>query len=157
MNENRIRFRHIINYILPALFTIALYVVLLLVFILPRFESQLYEKKRELVRELTKQALSITSELKNEADSGIINIEEAKKIAIQAISMMQYGEDKKGYFWITDLEPVMIFHPYRKELVGKNLDNFIDPGGKKIFHEFVALAKSDGFFRPSLFNTYPFG
>jgi PAS domain S-box-containing protein len=144
MNENRIRFRHIINYILPALFTIALYVVLLLVFILPRFESQLYEKKRELVRELTKQALSITSELKNEADSGIINIEEAKKIAIQAISMMQYGEDKKGYFWITDLEPVMIFHPYRKELVGKNLDNFIDPGGKKIFHEFVALAKSDG-------------
>lgn len=144
MNENRIRFRHIFNYILPALLTIALYVVLLLVFILPRFESQLFEKKRELVREITNQALSIASRLNNEVDSGIINIEEAKKLAIQLISIMQYGEDKKGYFWITDLEPVMIFHPYRKELEGKNLDNFTDPGGKKIFHEFVEIAKSDG-------------
>ena len=144
MNENRIRFRHIINYILPASLTIALYVVLLLVFILPRFESQLISKKRELVRELTKQALNITHELNNEADSGIINIEEAKKIAIQAISLMQYGEDKKGYFWITDLEPVMISHPYRKDLEGKNLDNFTEPGGKRIFHEFVEITKSDG-------------
>lgn len=144
MNESRIRFRHIINYILPALLTIALYVVLLLVFILPRFETQLFNKKRELVREITRQVLNITSELNHEADSGIITIEEAKKIAIQTISNMQYGEDKKGYFWITDLEPVMISHPFRKDLEGKNLDNFTDSDGKAIFHEFVKIAKKDG-------------
>ena len=77
MNDNRIRFRYIINYFLPALLTIALYVILLLVFILPYFEAQLFERKRELIRELTLQAINITNELKNEADSGTINIDEA--------------------------------------------------------------------------------
>jgi PAS domain S-box-containing protein len=43
MDENRIRFRHIIHYILPALLTIASFLVLFLIFILPRFESLLKE------------------------------------------------------------------------------------------------------------------
>lgn len=144
MNDNRIRLRYIINYILPALLTIALFVILLLVFILPYFESQLFERKRELIREITHQAISTTSELKNQADSGTINIDEAKKIAIHTISQIRYGADKEGYFWITDLEPIMIFHPYRKDLEGKKLDYYSDPSGKAIFLEFVGIAKSKG-------------
>jgi len=144
MNDNRIRFRYIINYILPALLTIALFVVLLLVFILPYFEAQLFQRKRELIRELTLQAISISSELKNEADSGTINTDEAKRIAINTISKIRYGTEQKGYFWISDLEPVMIFHPYRKDLVGKKLDYFTDPNGKAIFLEFIDIAKTDG-------------
>src|SRR4030043_1697409 len=144
MNDNRIRFRYIINYFLPALLTISLYVILLLVFILPYFETQLFERKRELIRELTLQAINITNELKNEADSGTINIDKTKEIAINAISQIKYGADQKGYFWITDLEPVMIFHPYRKDLVGKKLDYYKDPNGKAIFLEFVDIAKREG-------------
>ena len=144
MNDNRIRFRYIISYILPALLTIALFVVLLLVFILPYFEAQLFQRKRELIRELTLQAISISSELKNEADSGTINTDEAKRIAINTISKLRYGTEQKGYFWISDLEPVMIFHPYRKDLVGKKLDYFTDPNGKAIFLEFIDIAKTDG-------------
>jgi len=144
MNDDRIRFRYIINYFLPALLTIALYVILLLVFILPYFETQLFERKRELIRELTLQAINITNEIKNEADSGTFNIDEAKKIAINAINQIKYGADQKGYFWITDLEPAMIFHPYRKDLVGKKLDYYKDPNGKAIFLEFVDIAKSKG-------------
>jgi PAS domain S-box-containing protein len=144
MNENRIRFRYIINYILPALLTIALYVILLLVFILPYFETQLFVRKRELIRELTLQAVNITREIKNEADSGTFNIDEAKQIAINVISQIKYGANQKGYLWITDLEPVMIFHPYRKDLIGKKLDYYKDPNGKAIFLEFVDIAKSKG-------------
>jgi len=144
MNDNRIRFRHIISYILPALLTIALFVVLLLVFILPYFGNQLFQKKRELLRELTYQAINISTELKNQADSGKISDDEAKRIAINTISQIRYGADKKGYFWINDLQPVMIFHPYRKDLVGKKLDTYKDPDGKAIFMEFIDIAKSKG-------------
>jgi PAS domain S-box-containing protein len=144
MNGTRIRFRYIINYILPALLTIALFVVLLLVFILPYFEKQLIQKKRDLLRELTYQAISISSELKSEADSGTISIDEAKKIAINTIGQIRYGTDKKGYFWINDMEPVMIYHPYRKDLVGKRLDSYKDPDGKAIFLDFIDIAKTSG-------------
>jgi PAS domain S-box-containing protein len=144
MNENSIRFRYIINYILPAFLTIALFVILVLVFILPYFEAQLFERKRELIRETTHLAINTTIELKNQVDSGTINIDEAKKIAINAIGQIRYGEDKEGYFWITDTEPIMIFHPYRKDLVGKKLDYYTDPSGKAIFLEFVEIAKNYG-------------
>jgi PAS domain S-box-containing protein len=144
MDSNRIRFRYIINYILPALVTIALFVVLLLVFILPYFEKQLIQRKRELLRELTYQATSIFGELKTQADSGIISNDEAKRIAITAIGQIRYGADKKGYFWINDMEPVMIYHPYRKDLVGKKLDSFKDPDGKAIFLDFIDIARTKG-------------
>jgi PAS domain S-box-containing protein len=144
MNENRIRFRYIINYILPALLTIALFIVLLLVFILPYFENQLFQKKRDLLRELTHQAINICSELNNQADSGIISTDVAKKIAINTISQIRYGTDNKGYFWINDMEPVMIFHPYRKDLVGKKLGSFKDPDGKPIFLDFIDIARTKG-------------
>jgi PAS domain S-box-containing protein len=144
MNENSIRFRYIINYILPAFLTIALFVILVLVFILPYVETQLFERKRELIREITHQAINTTIELKNQVDSGTINIDEAKKIAVNAIGQIRYGEDKEGYFWITDTEPIMIFHPYRKDLVGKKLDYYTDPSGKAIFLEFVEIAKNYG-------------
>lgn len=144
MNSNRNRFKYIINYILPVLLTIALFVVLLLVFILPYFEKQLIQKKRELLRELTYQAISISGELKIQADSGIISTDEAKRIAINAISHIRYGADKKGYFWINDMEPVMIYHPYRKDLVGKKLDSFKDPDGKAIFLDFIDIARTKG-------------
>jgi signal transduction histidine kinase len=144
MSDNRIRFRYIINYILPALLTIALFVVLMLVFILPYFENQLFQKKRELIRELTLQAISISGELKNQADAGIISTDEAKRIVINAIGQIRYGTDNKGYFWISDLQPVMIYHPYRKDLIGKNLDYYTDPNGKAIFLEFINIAKKEG-------------
>ena len=144
MSDNRIRFRYIINYFLPALLTIALFVILMLVFILPYFENQLFQKKRELIRELTLQAISISGELKNQADSGIISTDEAKRIAINSISHIRYGTDNKGYFWISDLQPVMIYHPYRKDLIGKNLDYYTDPNGKAIFLEFINIAKKEG-------------
>jgi CBS domain-containing protein len=144
MNDNRIRFRYIINYILPALLTIALFVVLLFVFILPYFEDQLFQRKRELLRELTLEAISICNELKIQSDSGIIDTEEAKRIAINAIGQIRYGADKKGYFWINNMEPVMIYHPYRKDLVGKKLDSYKDPDGKAIFLDFIDIAKTKG-------------
>jgi len=118
--------------------------VLLLVFILPYFEKQLIQKKRELLRELTYAAVNISGELKNQADSGLISTDEAKRIAINAIGQIRYGADKKGYFWINDMEPVMIYHPCRKDLVGKKLDTFKDPDGKAIFLDFINIARTSG-------------
>ena len=54
----------------------------------------------------------------------------------------RYG--KNGYFWINDTDAVIVMHPIKPQLNGKNLYNYKDKGGKQIFKEFAAVAKANG-------------
>ena len=66
---------------------------------------------------------------------GRLTEREAKEAAIAAIKKLRYeGED---YFWINDMRPAMVMHPYKSDLDGKDLIDYADPTGKRIFAEFV--------------------
>jgi len=93
--------------------------------------------KREMIKELTNAAVSILSKYENDERNGLLSRDEAQKTAISRIQYLRYGEENKDYFWITDMYPVMIVHPYRPDLNGKDLNDFSDPHGKKLFVEFV--------------------
>lgn len=93
--------------------------------------------KREMIKELTNAAWSILVKYENEEKIGLLTREEAQNIAISRIQYLRYGDEGKDYFWITDMVPNMVIHPYRPDLNGKNLSNFSDPHGKKLFVEFV--------------------
>ena len=75
--------------------------------------------------------------------TGTLERQAAQEEAKNAINTIRYGQDLKDYFWITDMVPVMITHPYRPDLNGHDLTNFHDSRGKAIFVEFVK-AVSDG-------------
>ena len=68
---------------------------------------------------------------------------DAQQKAIAEIKQIRYGEEMKDYFWITDMQPNMIMHPYRSDLDGKSLNDFKDPHGKRLFVEFVNVVKKD--------------
>lgn len=97
--------------------------------------------KREMIKELTNAAVSILSKYENDERNGLLSREEAQKTAIARIQYLRYGDENKDYFWITDMHPVMIVHPYRPDLNGKDLTNFSDPHGKRLFVEFVKTVK----------------
>ncbi len=61
-----------------------------------------------------------------------------------AISALRYGPKNEDYFWINDTRPVMVMHPYKPELDGKDLSGIQDPAGKKLFMEFVAVCQANG-------------
>ncbi|MDX1398159.1 MAG: methyl-accepting chemotaxis protein, partial [Oceanospirillum sp.] len=48
------------------------------------------------------------------------------------------------YFWINDMKAVVIMHPIKPALNGKDLTNLEDANGKKIFSEFVGVVKASG-------------
>ena len=69
--------------------------------------------------------------------------EEAIKQRLKAIvDATRYGSS--GYFWINDTNAVMIVHPIKPEMNGKDLVDFKDKGGKQIFKEFSVVAKNNG-------------
>ena len=69
--------------------------------------------------------------------------EDALKQRLKSIvDATRYGDS--GYFWINDTNAVMIVHPIKPALNGKDLSAFKDDAGKQIFSEFAALAKKNG-------------
>lgn len=100
--------------------------------------------KREMIKELTNSAWSILDKYENDERNGILTHEEAQKIAISRIQYLRYGDESKDYFWITDMHPNMVMHPYRTDLNGKDLSNFRDPHGTLLFVECVKTVEKSG-------------
>ena len=123
--------------LLPTALAIALFVVFLFRVLIPAFEQRLLERKRDTIRELTNVASSILAEYDADARSGRMTLEEAQKTAAERVRDLRYGNEGKDYFWITDLDVRMIMHPYRTDLNGRDVSDFQDPRGVRIFVEFA--------------------
>ncbi|MBT8370142.1 MAG: cache domain-containing protein, partial [Deltaproteobacteria bacterium] len=78
-----------------------------------------------------------------EKENGL-SLEEKQQKAAELIKALRYGPENKDYFWINDMHPTMVMHPYKAELDGKDLSGFKDPNGKKLFVEFVNVCKEKG-------------
>ena len=74
--------------------------------------------------------------------SGKLSRAEAQKASIAAIRSLRYAGDE--YFWINDMQPRMVMHPYRPELEGQDISGIEDPNGKKLFVEFVKAVRHKG-------------
>ena len=106
------------------------------------FKKAIESEKKEQTRELVELACAVTAEQYAMETAGKISRQEAQAKAISTIRGMRYGSG--GYLWINDLQPTMVLHPTHPELQGKDLSNYKDPTGKRIFVEFANIAKYHG-------------
>ncbi|MFH1729145.1 MAG: DUF294 nucleotidyltransferase-like domain-containing protein [Pseudomonadota bacterium] len=130
--------------IFPTLLAIVLFVSSIFYIIIPKYEDMIMRKKQEMIMQLTNSAVSILNKYSNENKLGNLELKKAQQMAILEIEALRYGDENKDYFWINDLIPKMIMHPYRKDLNGKDLSSFEDKAGKKFFVEFVNATKEKG-------------
>ncbi|MBN2452232.1 MAG: cache domain-containing protein [Lentisphaeria bacterium] len=133
-----------IRIVVPTLLTVLLFVGALFLFFIPAFERAMMAQKREMIRELTLSAWNILANLEAEARAGLMTPEEARQQAILQVRNLHYGPEMKDYFWINDMRPVMIVHPYRPDLEGQDLSAITDPRGKYLFLEFVDTVRRQG-------------
>ena len=133
-----------IKIILPTLLAFSLFTISIFFIIIPAFQQIMLDKKREVIKELTNSAWSILEEFDQKVKEGTLSKEEAQEEAKVIVEYLRYGNERKDYFWITDMRPFMIVHPYRSELNNTDLSNYTDSADKKLFVEFVKVVKSDG-------------
>jgi PAS domain S-box-containing protein len=134
----------LVRFILPTILTMALFLAAFFSIIIPTIENNSLERKREMIRELTNSAWTILSTLENEVQLGRIDTLQAQRQAMDQIKNLHYGHEMKDYFWINDMSPRMVIHPYRPDLDGASLANYTDPDGKRIFIEMVKLVTAQG-------------
>jgi len=73
---------------------------------------------------------------------GTVSDEELKELIRNAVKSTRYG--KSGYFWINDTAAKIVMHPIKPQLDGRDMANYKDKGGKRIFSEFARVAKTQG-------------
>jgi methyl-accepting chemotaxis protein len=100
------------------------------------------EDRQNKVRNLVEVAHATAQHYHAEAQAGRLSDAEARQAAAAVIRDMRY--DKVEYFWINDLDDLMVMHPIKPELNGKKLDQLKDKNGKFLFREFNTVVKAKG-------------
>ena len=130
--------------VLPSALAIALFIAATFLFIIPSFERNMMDRKRETIRELNNSVHSLLTKFYREEKAGTLTRAQAQRKAAESVRALRYGPEDKDYFWITDLAPKMIMHPYRPDLDGKDLSDFRDSHDKRMFVEFAEIGRRDG-------------
>jgi methyl-accepting chemotaxis protein len=103
--------------------------------------------KAEVQAYLKKQTNFMLSVMQGEYDKykGKIPDAQLEEIIKEAVKSARYGVT--GYFWVNDTNAKIITHPINPSLDNKDMSQYQDLNGKKIFTEFanVAKASKEGF------------
>lgn len=134
----------VIRVIVAPLLACILFIVTLFGLVLPVAKDNLLAQKKDSIAILTQTAANILRYYNELVQSGKLTEETARIMAEQQFRQLRYGSDNKDYFWITDLHPRMVMHPYRPDLEGQDLSRYADLNGKKLFMEFVHKVSQDG-------------
>jgi signal transduction histidine kinase len=132
-----------VRIILPVSLTVILFGLTIFLLLLPLIEKKLMDGKREMIRELTESSWSILAAHAQEERDGLLTRQKAQASAIENLRRLRYGPELKDYFWINDMHPRIVMHPYRPDLEGKDISGFTDPNGKRLFLEFVKVVKAN--------------
>ena len=117
-------------------------ILLLTALFLASEKKMILEERQANVQQTVETAAKVVSHYYDLASQHQMSEADAKQAAMDTVKALRYGDN--GYFWINDMQPVMLMHPIKAELVGKNLANFKDPDGKLLYMEMLDVVKSKG-------------
>src|ERR1035437_775748 len=104
-----------------------------------QIEKSVMTERKVATRQVVEEALGVVKSFAARADSGELTQAQAQSQAVDTLRSLRYSES--DYFWINDMTPVMIMHPFKPELEGTNLSGITDPAGDHLFVEFVDTVK----------------
>ena len=102
--------------------------------------SSLSDEKQELQKAMDEVFRVLNTIMREEG----LSLGEKKKKVMEYIRTFRYGPDNKDYFWINDLQGVMLVDPYLPDFEGKDFSDFSDPNGIKVFEEFIKMCREEG-------------
>jgi signal transduction histidine kinase len=130
--------------IIPSLLAMLLFVIAIFGVALPDSQKNLLNQKKLMLVELVHTVCSTLEHYDAQVKEGKISLVEAQELAKKQIRKLHYGPDHKNYYWINDMRPRMIMHPYRPDLEQQDLSAYSDKSGKHLFTEIVQIVQKDG-------------
>lgn len=105
-------------------------------------QKSVLNERKNTNKHVVETAWSILDHYGTLEQQGVLGRDEAMNRAIEEIKSLRYKND--DYFWINDMQPRMIMHPFKPQLDGKEIGEVKDPEGTYLFREMVAVCSSEG-------------
>jgi methyl-accepting chemotaxis protein len=114
---------------------------LVFTWLIPKVKRDMHQAKYSKTKQVVETAWGVVDYYAKQAGANALPLEQAKKTSQEAIKKLRY--DREDYFWINDLQPRMIMHPFKPELDGKDISDEKDPNGKRFFVAMAEICKKD--------------
>jgi methyl-accepting chemotaxis protein len=111
---------------------------------LSTLRDNLLSDRKAKTREIVEVAYSLVDYYGQSAQTGALTEAQAKQEAARALEKLRYSGD--GYVWINDMQPRLVMHPMRKDLMDKDLAAFTDARGSHVYSDIVRIAQAGGGF-----------
>ncbi len=108
----------------------------------PALKEDMTKEKELELRYKVEIAVDVLKYYSERVGNGEITLPEAQELAKKEISSMKY--EGNNYFWINDLNLIVLAHRAKPELIGNSLSDFQDKSGKFYFREMLAETKDHG-------------
>ena len=143
--------------ILTFVFSVLL-VSCLLIFLNSKFSSdltqffthksydELVNARKENLKDDVETINQMMREIYNGGKEKGLSDDEIKQEIFRVVSKLKFFSDKTGYIFIYDYDGVVLMHPEKPSLVGKNLIGLKDPKGLLLIKELIEKAKQGGGF-----------
>ncbi|WP_313412941.1 methyl-accepting chemotaxis protein, partial [Brevundimonas sp.] len=93
-------------------------------------------------RKTVEVAHSVVSHYQAQEQAGVMTRPQAQAAALSTLRALRYGQD--DYFWVNDMQPRMVMHPFSPQLEGQDLSAKTDADGVFMFREMTEIARRDG-------------
>ncbi len=123
------------------IFTVVLMVTTTIIDVIET-RDELLAKKQQQTQYLVESAYSVLAYFDKQAQLGKMSQGEAQKAAKQVVKEMRY--DGQEYFWINDMQPKMVMHPFKPKLDGTDVSKVKDPNGHLFFIDMVNNVRDHG-------------
>ena len=102
------------------------------------------EGRGEEVKEVVEVAYGFLELYHRQEEKGILSPEEAQERAKEALRRLRFGSQGDDYLWIQDFDALVLMHPLRRDLEGKDGKDLRDPKGKAFLLEASQLCRQRG-------------
>jgi methyl-accepting chemotaxis protein len=84
-----------------------------------RTRGVLLEDRQLKTQHVVDVAYSLVEHYYGQVQSGALTEDAGKAAAMTALEALRYGGNE--YFWVNDMSPTMLMHPFSKKLLGQNI------------------------------------
>ncbi|OEJ64638.1 methyl-accepting chemotaxis protein [Magnetovibrio blakemorei] len=104
--------------------------------------SEMMDSRQQKTKSIVETTLSVIAHFEAMSHSGQLTKAEAQEKAKLAVADLRY--DDGNYVWINDLDVIMVMHPLKPALNGKDLSDIKDPNGFALFTAFADTVRNKG-------------
>jgi methyl-accepting chemotaxis protein len=111
-----------------------------LVYNLYQYQDAMVAERKAKLAAMDQNILTLFKHYHELETAGTLTREDAQTQAKDAVRALRYEDS--GYFWINDMNSVIVMHPIKPAMDGTDQSGMADPTGKHIFVDFVKAVKA---------------